>query len=128
MPRETRSTVRKGLPINDPIIEMGLEEESACAVMAPAKQPRSAAGSKRKAAAADVVDLTDVEPKAKSTATAKARKSTEGKAKADEPAPERRLKMFRKHAPKTYLEKLQRARTQRYIAEGKEEEIGLLTV
>ena len=59
---------------------------------------------------AEVIDLTgdddDVE-----IATPSKRKNTKAKANQDE---EKRLRMFRKSAPLTYLEKLHRAQTQRY--------------
>ena len=74
--------------------------------IAPVKTPRKKANTTKRAPA-KTVDPTDEaldpkpEPKPKKPRTKK-------------PEQEKRLKMFRKHAPQTYLEKLARATSQRY--------------
>lgn len=82
------------------------ENEAPVAPVAPVKASRKKANTTKRAPA-KVVDLTDdaleskVEPKAKKPRTKK-------------PEQEKRLRVFRKHAPQMYLEKLARATSQRY--------------
>lgn len=59
----------------------------------------------------EVVDLTGDEPE-DSVMVKKPRRSPKSK-KSSEPVPERRARMFRKHPPNTYLQRLERVRTQR---------------
>lgn len=59
----------------------------------------------------DVVDLTGDEPE-ESVMIKKPKRSPKSK-KASEPAPERRARKFRSHPPNTYLQRLERVRTQR---------------
>lgn len=68
----------------------------------------------------EVVDLTGDEPE-DSAVVKKPRRSPKSK-KLSEPVPERRARMFRKHPPNTYLQRLERVRTQRQVVpEGKRE-------
>lgn len=66
----------------------------------------------------DVVDLTDDPSLSASTATTATPKKRKSKSTAADSSgaqtPERRARMFRKHPPRSYLEKLERATTQRY--------------
>lgn len=59
----------------------------------------------------EVVDLTGDEPE-DNVMVKKPRRSPRSK-KTSEPVPERRARMFRKHPPNTYLQRLERVRTQR---------------
>lgn len=87
---------------------------------APAKNVRRKMDTSTGKKSVDVVDLTGNEPEAGGSIVnpaklAKWKGSSKSKSRVrdDGDAPERRLRVFRKHAPKTYLEKLDRARTQR---------------
>lgn len=77
------------------------------APVAPVKAPRKKKANTTRRAPAKVVDLVDdalepkPEPKAKKPRTKKQEQ-------------EKRLRVFRKHAPQTYLEKLARTTSQRY--------------
>lgn len=88
---------------------------------APAKNARRKVDTSTGKKTVDVVDLTGNEPEVGGSivnpaklAELKGSSKAKGKRQDDGDAPERRLRVFRKHAPKTYLEKLDRARTQRY--------------
>lgn len=59
-----------------------------------------------------VVDLTQEDGDEFVPKSAKKRKTASSSKDKDE---EKRLRIFRKHAPKTYLEKLSRAQGQRYV-------------
>ncbi|KAI9923988.1 hypothetical protein MW887_007446 [Aspergillus wentii] len=72
------------------------------------------AGSSRSAA---VIDLTGDEPVSKPTKT-RPTKTQKSKILPDGPLPEKRARPFRKHPPKTYLERLARATSQRMFVLG----------
>lgn len=73
------------------------------------KRPRTPAASISKTA---VVDLTNEEDEAITRSLKKRKTASPSKAKNEE----KRLRVFRKHAPQSYLEKLSRAQSQRYAA------------
>lgn len=61
----------------------------------------------------DVVDLTGEHVAITTTTPTKKPKTPRKKKDPDEPVPERRARVFRNHPPKTYLDRLARARSQR---------------
>lgn len=83
------------------------------APVAPAESPRKRANNTQRAPV-EVIDLTGDAPEPEPEPKPKKQKQAPKARKAEKSQEERRLKMFRKHAPQTYLEKLARATSQRY--------------
>lgn len=77
---------------------------------AKANTPLKSARRKRNHTPVELVDLTD---EGIAASPAKKPKSVKKTKTSDEPAPERRARVFRNHPPKTYLDRVARARSQR---------------
>lgn len=77
---------------------------------AKANTPLKSARRKRNHTPVELVDLTD---EGIAASPAKKPKSAKKTKTSDEPAPERRARVFRNHPPKTYLDRVARARSQR---------------